>query len=279
MMNFKEEFENLKYYDLRLKQVFLEFLTKELFSINKKLINDSSLSSEKKINLLESLNDLLLDIINYSKLNRIENGMIEDLEIEINSLLKKTDYYSSTLKASLKNSFNSLNSLELSWEYELDIEPSKRFAIINGLLPFNIYSESKTLDRNRYKHFSDEEFLNLNQEFKSIINDINNENILSVDLNYAYANVLLPKAYDIIFDVKNPKRFWKQKTIIKCAFNFRDIFHMELWRGHSSHCLIEIIGGIPEIINELPDLTVKDNKFHNGIGFCTEYDWNYIKDN
>ena len=278
-MTFKEEFESLKYYDLRLKQAFLEFLTKELFSINKKLINSNSLTPKNKIEFLESSNDLLNSVIINSNLNKIGNDIVKDLEVKINFELEKEDYYSSLLNKSLKNSFNNLNSLELSWKHELDIEPSNRFAIVNGLLPFDMYDESKVLDRNRYENISDEEFLNLNQEFKSIIDKVNNENILSVDLNYAYANVLLPKAYDIIFDVKNPKKFWKKKTIIKCAFNYRDIFHMELWRGHSSQCLIEIIGEIPEIINELTDVTIKGNKYHSGIGFCTEYDWNYIKNN
>lgn len=276
-MNLKEEFESLKYYDARLKRAFFEFLIKELFNINKKLIDENLLIPKNKIAFLESSNELLHTVVINAKLSKIGNDIIEDLEMKINSQLEKENYYSSLLSTSIKNSFNNLSSLELSWEHELDIEPSNRFATIHGFIPFDIYDASKSLDRDKYEHFSDEEFLNLNQEFKSIIRDIDHKNILSVDLRYAYANVLLPKAYDIIFDVKNPSRYWKKKTIIKCAFNYRDIFHTELWRGHSSHCLIEIIGEIPEIIKELPYISIKDHKYHHGIGFCTEYDWNYIK--
>lgn len=60
------------------------------------------------------------------------------------------------------------------------------------------------------------------------------------------------KFMKFIFDLHNKDRFWKQKTIVKYAYNFKDVFHADLWRGHSSHLIIEVIGKPPELFEELP---------------------------
>jgi hypothetical protein len=101
--------------------------------------------------------------------------------------------------------------------------------------------------------------------------------LLSIYIHRAYGNIPLPKTYEIIFDVMDTTRNWEVKSAVRYAFNYRDFFHTDLWRGHHSHCYVEIIGAIPPIFDELQDILIRDSKEHRGIGLCTRYDWQFIK--
>lgn len=128
---------------------------------------------------------------------------------------------------------------------------------------------------NEYKdNDSQKEYLLIHQqEFIEFINNRANNKLFSFGISYAYANLELPKVYDIIFDIKDTTRFWKVKTIVRYAFNYRTLFHTNLWRGHHSHCYIEIVGDVPPIFEEL---TFEENA-HLQIGLTTQYDWEFVK--
>ncbi len=91
----------------------------------------------------------------------------------------------------------------------------------------------------------------------------------------SYANIDLPKTYNIIFDINNKTRFWKKNIIVKYAYNYTDIFHTDLWYGHSSLVIIEADEKFPPIFEELSSSPQKQSK--TIIGLCSEDDWIFIQ--
>ena len=158
---------------------------------------------------------------------------------------------------------------------EENVLPQERFLLIDSLIKFDFPKSIDELKRNRYPKKLDEEFEVIKQEFELFIREIKNPNLISVGMYHSYANINLPKTYDIIFDITNKSRFWKQKVIVKYAYNYRDIFHSDLWQGHSSHLIIEVIGAVPVLFNELN--TGFESKSKSLIGLCSESDWEFIK--
>ena len=159
--------------------------------------------------------------------------------------------------------------------YEEEITPEERYLLIDTIYTFEFPKLVNDLKRDRYPKKSDEEFNLIKQEFESFIRENTNPNLISVGMFKSYADISLPKVYDIIFDFKNKERFWKQKTIVKYAYNYKDIFHCDLWQGHSSHLIIEIIGKPPILFDELQINHMGNNK--TWIGLCSEFDWKTIK--
>jgi len=276
-MNLSEKFKDLLFFDITLKKEFLDYFLEEVTEINAQILRDISFNDSDKIELIKSNTSLILYLLKAAKVLKNHNvDLVVNLEAEFIEYSNLDSTYSDLLENAFQNTFSKLESTEVSWEFENDIDPANRYLRILDQISFDIYKDSNSLKRESYENLTDEKFKRINQEFKSIIKEIHNENILSVGISYSYANINLPKTYDIIFDTRDYTKFWKQKTIVKGAFNYRDIFHPDLWRGHHSHCLIEVIGDIPEIFNELP----KNNgglDMHPGIGLCTEFDWNIIK--
>lgn len=161
--------------------------------------------------------------------------------------------------------------------HEQQILPAERFLIIDSLYTFEFPKSTDDLKRNRYPHKNDAEFESIKQEFKSFVREHENSNLISVGMYNAYADIHLPKVYEVIFDLHNKDRFWKQKTIVKYAYNFKDVFHADLWRGHSSHLIIEVIGKPPELFEELPTDHKKTSDKKTVLGLCSEHDWEEIK--
>lgn len=275
-MNLSDKFKDLLYYDTIIKKDFLAYFLEELTKTNTLILHNNSFNNPDKIELIKSNNSLILYLFDTIKelKNKKKDSMV-NLESQISEYSNLDKTYSNLLNNAFQNSFLKLESIERSSEFENDIDPENRYLRIVDKIPFNIYKDSTTLKRERYENFTEKEFKRINQQFKSIIKEVHNENILSVGISYSYANIKLPKTYDIIFDTRDFTKFWKQKTIVKGAFNYRDIFHPDLWKGHHSHCLIEVIGDIPEIFNELNRNNGGLN-LHRGIGICTEFDWNHI---
>lgn len=157
---------------------------------------------------------------------------------------------------------------------EEEVNPENRYLFIDMFCPFNFPDSLDELKRDRYPHKNDDDFELIKQEFLSFLREIENPNLYSVGMFKSYANIPLPKTYDIIFDINNPNLFYKQKTIVKYAYNYRDIFHTDLWNGHSSHLIIEIIGKPPLLFE---GLSKNGEKSRKQIGLCSEYDWQFIK--
>jgi len=159
---------------------------------------------------------------------------------------------------------------------EQRLQPEERLLIIDSLYSFEFPKSVDELKRNRYPQ-TDEEFELIKQEFESFIRENKNPNLYSVGMYKSYADMHLPKAYGVIFDMHNKERFWKQKTIVKYAYNYTDIFHANLWQGHSSHLIIEVIGKPPILFDELPLNHKREDNKRTTIGICSEFDWEYIR--
>lgn len=162
---------------------------------------------------------------------------------------------------------------------EQQIQPEERFLIIDSLYTFEFPKSADDLKRSRYAHLNDAAFESIKQEFKSFVREHENPNLISVGMYRAYADIHLPKVFEIIFDFHNKDRFWKQKTIVKYAYNFRDVFHADLWQGHSSHIIIEVIGKPPSLFEELPINHKKTSDKKAILGLCSENDWEAIRKN
>ncbi|PKB43044.1 hypothetical protein AX016_1226 [Cellulophaga sp. RHA19] len=156
------------------------------------------------------------------------------------------------------------------------VQSEERFLIIDSLYSFEFPKSVDELNRNRYPE-TDEEFELIKQEFESFIRENKNPNLYSVGMYKSYADMNLPKSYEIIFDINNKERFWKQKTVVKYAYNYRDIFHANLWQGHSSHLIIEVIGKPPILFDELPMNHKNEDNKRTIIGICSEFDWEFIR--
>ncbi|KFF05355.1 hypothetical protein [Flavobacterium reichenbachii] len=267
MIPLKKDFESIKYCHLTIQKKFVEFLLTEMTNPDYDSLDNEVIS--KKLNFINELIPLYFEIINQ------KFKSIEKIESLFYQYYNTTSVFKTIIESTFVNTFSKFSKIAISWDYELDIEPIERYIRIVDKIPFTFPSNNDSLKRERYSNTSDNIFNGLSQEYNSLILERDNPNILSVGISNSYANINLPKVYDIIFDTRDLSKFIEQKTIVKCAYNYRVLFHMDLWRGHHSHCLIEVIGDIPEIFDELPQNGTKE---HKGIGLCTKYDWEFIKE-
>lgn len=158
---------------------------------------------------------------------------------------------------------------------EDEISPKERYLTIDCLIPFEFPVSISDLKRERYSKKTDSEFETLLQDFTLFIEESNSSNFLSVGMYRSYANIDLPKTYNIIFDTNDKTRFWKGDIILKYAYNYTDIFHTDLWYGHSSHLIIEANEKFPSIFDELSFSHREKSK--TIIGLCCEEDWSFIQ--
>lgn len=231
--------------------------------------HDSLSIEEQKFihSLLKKLNLIHIDVISQ-KIDAIS---------EVNNIIREVPpKHQEVILNIFEKTITKLQHANTSWDYEMDIEPIQRFLIIQDKISIDFCSNLKALNKDRYNRLSDIEYRIIDAEYNSFLKEIESPNLLSVGISYSYANINLPKTYDIIFDCGNLDRFWEQKSVVKYAFNFRTLFHTDLWRGHHSHCFIEILGEIPNIFEELPN-NDGGKTLHKGIGLCTKYDWQYIR--
>lgn len=268
MTTLQERFDSLAYYNPTIKKQFVRLLVSEL-------IDSKDLTSD--IEFVAYKNDFLNRFLPiYFNIVDQKFSSVEKTGILFNEFCEKSVGFKNFLTVIFETVFFKLGNLKISWDNEQDIEPIERYILIQDKIPFSFPSNIEFLKREKYEKHSDAEFEKLKQEFSTLVKEKDNEKLLSVGISYCYGNIVLPKTYDIIFDISDMTTYWEQKTIVKYAFNYRNYFHTDLWRGHHSHCLIEVIGEIPEIFNELPNndggLTL-----HKGIGLCTKFDWQYIK--
>lgn len=270
MTTLQENFASLRYWHSTVKKEFARLLISELIKTKHLTYN---------IELTANKNDFLNRFLTiYFELVDQKFNSVAKTELLFNEFCKKSIEFESLLTKILETTFEKLSNLKINWDDEQNIEPIERYIRIQDKIPFSIPTNIAFLKRDRYDKHSDIEFERLQQEFRPLLNEQDNNRLLSVGISYCYGYIILPKTYDIIFDTRDLTKFWEQKTIVKYAFNHGDYFHTDLWRGHHSHCLIEVIGDIPEIFNELTN-NDGGRTLHKGIGLCTKYDWKYIKKN
>jgi hypothetical protein len=270
MTTLQEHFDNLTYCSFTIRKRFVGLFVREF-------IDPKYSTTHVEMTLLKS--EFLTQFLPiYLNILEQDFNSVTKIEPLFRAFADNSNEFKTLLERVFSSTFDKLHKDEINWENELIIEPVERYLRIQDKIPFNFPTDSNFLTRDRYKNFSDAEFDSLKQEFNSLLRERDNKNLLSLGISYSYANINLPKTYDIIFDTRDTTKFWEQKTIVRFAFNYRVIFHTDLWRGHHSHCLIEIIGQIPSIFDELPDNN-GGQTLHKGIGLCSRYDWQFVRKN
>lgn len=106
------------------------------------------------------------------------------------------------------------------------------------------------------------------------------ENEIAAFTRYAYADLAIPKVFDIIFHLHNPNDF------IKIDYSLTQSIH-EAWfpidyldHGHKHLCVFSFDKEVPEIFNSLHEENEKFStspKDQKSIGFCNSQDFDEIK--
>lgn len=272
----RQKIENLP--RLIQKSAFIDSLLSEITIMNRSIWSDDSIEIEEKLDGLKWSNELVHRIqgIRFELNKQEDNRAIQRVFENILSYCAESAPLKANLAPCLKSTVERFESTEISWDFELNIDPKDRVIQILDKIPFKINNLNARLPRDKYAKLDERKFRALEQEYESLKSDWVNGYLMSVGISYSYSDIQLPKVYDIVFDIENTERFWKTKTIIKYAFNFRTFFHTDLWRGHHSHCLIEVVGDEPEIFNELSE-NDGGRTTYNRLGLCSEYDWQFIR--
>jgi hypothetical protein len=86
-----------------------------------------------------------------------------------------------------------------------------------------------------------------------------------VFVGFAYADLPVPKQFDVIFPRRNPQDgIHCQSRIIAVTQQFAKPFQ-EIPHGWKTVCMIQFVGGIPETIRKLPEV---DSWFQNDEWAC-----------
>lgn len=113
------------------------------------------------------------------------------------------------------------------------------------------------------------------------INWTRKENEIAVFTLYAYADFDIPKKFDLIFHLDNPKEFLKvnyqlTQSIHEAWFPIDEVGH-----GHKHLCVFSFEGALPGILNTLHK---EDTRFstapggQKSLGFCNSKDFEAIKE-
>lgn len=257
-MKSSEIIKELSHLTVSHKSQFLKILLAEITVMNRCFWSDDSSNETDIINALKWSNELVhrLQKIQFNLEKFEDNESINSIFESIDFNRKQSKLLSEYLPSTIAHTYDRFIRKERLWDFELNIDSQNRYLRIWDKIP---------LEGNPKLRLENSDVLDLSCKPK----------LLSVGIGYSYANIELPKTYEVIFDTNDFERFWECKTIVIAAENYRKI-HWDLWRGHHSRCFIEILGEIPDIFNELP-IWGKGSKTHHGIGLCTKFDWNNIK--
>jgi len=113
--------------------------------------------------------------------------------------------------------------------------------------------------------------------YQNFINWVRQENEIAVFTLYAYADLQVPKTFDIIFQIDNPENYVKEEylltqSIFEAWFPSESIDH-----GHKHLCILKFNGKIPAIMKLLDVELGQSTLNRNGLGFCSSIDFEKIK--
>ena len=119
------------------------------------------------------------------------------------------------------------------------------------------------------------------QFYDKYINWVGSENEIAVFTLYAYADFSIPKKFDIIFELANPKKF------LQINYELEQSIH-EAWapqdnvgHGHKHLCIFRFDNEVPGIFNILHKKEAKFSTVPKGqksLGFCNSDDFDAITD-
>ena len=155
---------------------------------------------------------------------------------------------------------------------EKDTNPSERYLLCNAMFPdkllVTIKSDVQKFMRSREKDVRYHHFMNWTRQ----------ENEIAVLTLYAYADIPLPRQYDLIFQIGQPDNYVIiDYTITQAVINGWTTVD-QLDHGHKHIAIVQFPEGIPSIIDLLPPFSTKQAaQKGNQLGFCTTTDFAFIR--
>lgn len=254
-MTTKEIKEKSNHYSVNEKLNFLDMLTSNMAIMNRSLWSDESYSKDEQITALKWSNELLHRIHNqrFQLKNYVSEVTISEVIENIEFYAKQSSILASHLSATLRTSWTAFSNKGIKRELEIDIDKNKRFLVIYCKL--------------------DKCEISLLTQNKNQIQLTENHHRIGIDCSYA--NIELPKKYDIIFDLENVDNYSETQTIIHNARN-SGRWHWDLYLGHHSECIIEILGKTPKHFEDVEFLERGKTHYYR-VGICNKENWEIIK--
>ena len=114
--------------------------------------------------------------------------------------------------------------------------------------------------------------------YSKFINWQKKNNEIAVLTLYAFADIPLPKQFDIVFQIDNPQNYTEiNYSVTQGIFNGY-ISINELSQGHKHILILEFKDAVPDIFKILSDFDeTKPYTNHKELGFCTKADFEFIR--
>jgi len=157
---------------------------------------------------------------------------------------------------------------------ENEIAPSSRYLLCDSVFSdktlATVKSDVRRFMRDREKDATYHRFISWTRQQNEIV-------ILSL---YAYADIPLPKQYDIIFQIGRPENHMPiEYTITQAIINgWTSVDQLD--HGHKHITVVQFPTGIPSIFEILPAFSKEQvTKKGTQLGFCTKADFEFIRNN
>ena len=280
-MTLSELLAEAQHLSTRNKTLFVEVLLSELPIMNRAILQAPDADQTEILEALEWSNELNHRIGNlHFELRRFEDKeAIPRLFANVDEHRKRSDLLAGHLAATLQSAWRRFAHLPKSFDHGEDISPENRYLLITNKV-LTQETQLPTREAILAYYASKENWRNdipaLEQDIDHLLSRISKPQVHSLLVYGAYGNLPLPKTFEIIYNVDDKEQFWEQKSVVLAAINYRNCVHWDLWRGHHSHCFIEIYGEAPPIIEQLPphDQVVKGSP---RLSLCSKHDWQFIR--
>jgi hypothetical protein len=142
---------------------------------------------------------------------------------------------------------------------EKDCKPHERFLMFPATVSREIYLSDL------------QEHINV-EEVRAFSERIETENEIAVYSSYAYADIPIPKKFDIIFEYENPDNYIETEFEITHVLLSLAGFHFleGIGHGHRHICILKFKNKIPTILNKINDISehLKNRDFKNAKELC-----------
>jgi hypothetical protein len=157
---------------------------------------------------------------------------------------------------------------------EKEIDPSKRYLLCDSVISDKTLAIVKS-DVRRFMKDREKD-----TTYHQFINWIPQQNEMVVLSLYAYADMPIPKQYNIIFQIGQPENYISADFTITQAIINGWTSVRELGYGHKHIIIIQFPKGIPSIFDILPVFSVERNiRKEYQLGLCTKFDFESIRNN
>lgn len=158
---------------------------------------------------------------------------------------------------------------------ENKVETSYRYLIATGLVSDKLIENAS---RKGFDFIKDGSYVD---KVEAFLKRPKSKNDIAVFTTYAYADIAIPRTFDVIFDYNNVDNYVESRFTVVYSFNYAiTFFYLFEWidHGHRHICVLEFENEIPSILNSLPNIQV-DTSGQIRICFCQKQDFEAIRNN